>query len=194
MDASVEEFLRIVTEVLSRVCAQTSQPVQREHLSKVATRLAILVTERGLARPLCDHEIGAPGSMTEKECSPLVERVMGGLDNPGLDDAVRQLVKACFYPEFKICRDSFREVTRDGSCRRQQLDRAIRRVSGAHCVDCPHWTALTPARHVDYLKSEWRGAPDEFADHRDVFLPEDFRMLRLWLQAAARKGGGRNFS
>jgi hypothetical protein len=187
MDASEGEFERIVTAVLSRFCAQTSLAVQPEHLSRIATQLAILVAERGLPCPLSDHEIGAPGSMTEQECSPLVERVMNGLDNRELGEAVRQLVKACFYPEFKVCRDSFRELTRDGSCRRQQLDRAIKRVSGTHCVDCPHWTALAPAVHVDYLKDEWRGDRDEFADHRDIFLPEDFRVLRLWLHAAARK-------
>jgi hypothetical protein len=113
--------------------------------------------------------------MAEEECALLIARVMAGLAGPRLAEAARQLVKACFYPEFKTCRDSFREVAADGSCRRQELARVRGRISGAHCVDCPHWVALTPAQHIAYLTHEWRGDAAEFSAHRDVFLPEDFR-------------------
>ena len=101
----------------------------------------------------------------------------------------RQLVKACFYPEFKTCRDSFREVSPDGTCRRQELARARVRVSGSHCVDCPHWVALTPDQHVRFLTRAWQpGRAAEFTAHRDVFLPEDFRALRRFLHGLARAG------
>jgi hypothetical protein len=99
---------------------------------------------------------------------------------------VTQLVKACFYPEFTVCRDSFREVAKDGSCRRQELARVRQRVSGTHCVDCPHWVALTPAGHGELLQREWRSEPGILEDNCGVFLPEDFRELRRWLHARAR--------
>jgi hypothetical protein len=194
MDVLLEEFQLLVAAVLVRYCAQNSWPVAPEQPLRVALQLADVVHARGLPLPLRDDEIGAPGGMPEQECSSLVERVMDGVDDPKLADAVRQLVKACFYPEFKVCRDSFREVASDGTCRRQQLDRAIKRVSGAHCVDCPHWIALTPGQHVAYLRNEWCGDSDVFERYRDVFLPEDFRRLRRWLRAAARTGRMKSFS
>ena len=186
MDGSLEEFQRIVTDVLSRFLAQLSQPTSAADLRRLATQLGALVIERGLPRPLANDECGAPGGMADQECAALVSRVMDGLDDPLLADAARQLVKACFYPEFRNCRDSFRELTRGGSCRRQELERARRRLSGSHCVDCPHWVAHAPAEHAEFLQREWRAAPGEFADHQTIFLPEDFRALRRWLYRAAR--------
>ena len=119
-----------------------------------------------------------------------VAGVIEGLDDPVLADVARQLVKACFYPEFKVCRDSFREVARDGSCRRQERERVRGRISGTHCVDCPHWVALAPAEHAEFLAREWRSDPEMLAANRGMFLPEDFRALRLWLHAAARRATG----
>ena len=145
-----------------------------------------LIAERGLPRALTPAEQGEPGELSEEECAPLVARALGGANDLLLATAARQLVKACFHPEFKKCRDSFREVSPDGSCRRQDLGRVLRRVSGAHCVDCPHWVALTPVQHEKYLAREWRAGGKEFAAHQAVFLPEDFRALRCWLHARAR--------
>ncbi|MGH7946248.1 MAG: hypothetical protein ACREH8_07135 [Opitutaceae bacterium] len=186
MDGSMDEFQRIVTGILDRYAAQLSATLPGSPLSRVATQLASLVAEAGLPRPLEEDETGAPGGMTEQECAPLIARVVDGVAEPVLHDAARQLVKACFHPEFKVCRDSFREVARDGVCRRQELERARHRVSGAHCVDCPHWVALAPARHFEYLDAEWRNDPRVLAENRDIFLPADFRELRRWLHAAAR--------
>ena len=71
----------------------------------------------------------------------------------------------------------------------QELARARGRVSGAHCVDCPHWVALTPEQHGRFLARAWQPAgAAEFAAHREVFLPEDFRALRRFLHALARAG------
>lgn len=182
------EFERLVSANVTRLCAQKSQPSpSAAELVRFAAQLQRLVAERGLPRPLAPSEGGTPGGMSEEECAPLVARVSAGTDHPLLAEAARQLVKACFYPEFKTCRDSFREVTRDGACRRQELERVRGRISGSHCVDCPHWVALAPAEHGDYLRSEWRGDARVFEAHRDIFLPEDFRALRLWLHAAARR-------
>jgi len=181
------EFERIVGAVVARFWAQSAraQPSSAE-VRLFAVQLGALVAERGLPRPLAPGECGASGGMSEAESAPLVARVVAGLGAATWSDVARQLVKACFYPEFTVCRDSFREAGRDGVCRRQELERARGRVSGAHCVDCPHWVALAPAAHAGFIAGEWRGDPAVLREHRDVFLPEDFRALRVWLHAAAR--------
>lgn len=188
MDANEAEFERLVVTIVARFCAQGNGPVPEAARARFAAQLRDVVAERGLPLPLAAGECGAPGGMPEAEVAAWVARVTAGLDAPLLTEAARQLVKACFYPEFTVCRDSYREVTRDGACRRQELARARGRISGSHCVDCPHWTALTAAAHGELLRREWRGDPAVFSAHREVFLPEDFRAFRLWLHAARRRG------
>lgn len=184
------EFPRLVSAVLARYLVQNGRaaPAAAER-EAVGVRLWALVAERGLPRPLAAGECGTPGGMGEEECAPLVARVMGGAQDELLATVVKQLVKACFYPEFTVCRDSYREPTKDGGCKRQELERVSGRVSGAHCVDCPHWVALTQEQNEALLAREWRvGGPEQFAAHREVFVPEDFRALRQWLHARARNG------
>lgn len=189
MNDGAQEFSRLVDAVVTRFFAQNNRtPPGESGLTAFAERLWALVGARGLPRPLAREERGEPGEMSDEECAPLVARVMGAESDPLLATAARQLVKACFYPEFKTCRDSFREVAPDGSCRRQELKRVLGRVSGAHCVDCPHWVALTPEQHEKFLAREWRSGAADFAAHRAVFLPEDFRALRQWLHARGRAG------
>jgi hypothetical protein len=183
------EFEQLVGAIVTRLFAQASRPPPAGQISLLSVQLAGLVAERGLPRPLGADECGAPGGMSDAETAPLIAQVIAGCDEPLLADLARQLVKACFYPEFKVCRDSFREVTRDGVCRRQQLERVRSRISGTHCVDCPHWIGLAPEAHRDYVRSEWHGSAEAFDAHRDVFLPEDFRELRRWLYQAARLKG-----
>jgi len=182
------EFSRLVSAVLTRFLMQNG----RENLAPkeseaVGARLWAVANERGWPRALPKGECGAPGGMGEDEVAPLVARVLAGANDDLLANGVKQLVKACCYPEFTECRDSFREVAKDGGCRRQELARVRSRVSGTHCVDCPYWVALTPAAHGEFLAREWRvGGAAALAEQRAVFLPEDFRALRKWLHAKAR--------
>lgn len=184
-----EEFCLRVEAILRRFAVQNEQPAPAPSaLRAISERLWALVLERGLPRPLASHERGAPGSMSDAETAPIVARAMGDAAGDAvLEDAVRQLVKTCFYPEFKTCRESFRAISPDGCCRRQELPRALRRVSGAHCVDCPHWVGLSTEMHRQFLAQQWYAGADAFIAHRDIFLPEDFRALRTWLHAAARR-------
>jgi hypothetical protein len=180
------EFHRLVAALLTRFFAQNGEPAPSEAARRqFAANLYQLIGERGLPRPLARHERGEPGEMSEAECAPLIARVLDGNIDPSLAEAARQLVKACFYPEFKTCRDSFREVSADGSCRRQDVVRARKRLSGSHCVDCPYWVALRPDQHEKFLARQWRAGEPEFHAHRAIFLPEDFRAVRQWLYAAA---------
>jgi hypothetical protein len=192
MSAAGSTFTHLVDAILRRYFRQNAQPEPAAgETATAAAGLWSLVEDRGLPRALAAAERGEPGEMTDAEVSPLLERVLAGVApaaRAAFAPPMKQLVKACFYPEFKSCRDSFRTVTADGSCKRQELARTLGRVSGAHCVDCPHWVALTPEQHFKYLAREWQPAgAGELAAHRDVFLPEDFRALRRFLHAWARR-------
>jgi hypothetical protein len=182
-------FRERVETVIRRYLTQNARAVPPPVvLEGIAGRLWTLVRERGLPRPLATQERGEPGGIPDGQCAELVQRVLAGENDPLLTDVLRQIVKACLHPEFKTCRDSFREVGADGQCRRQDLGRVLRRASGTHCVDCPHWVALTPEQHVAFLIRNWRAGAEDFTAHRDVYLPEDFRQLRRWLHGAARAG------
>lgn len=150
-------------------------------------RLFALIGRRGLPAPLPAGEMGAPGSMFDADLAAAVAELLAGSDDPLLSDLAKQLVKGCFYPEFRVCRESYRTVTpKDGSCRRQELGRARGRISGAHCVDCPYWVELNAAEHAALLRSAWCGPAQTFEANRGVFLPEDFRVFRRWLHRRAR--------
>ena len=193
MERRAEEFQGLVGAVLGRFFAQNGQPLPVDaDIAALVARLRELIAERGLPPALTPEERGAPGEIAESEIASLVARVLGGEERAKgglLAEAAKQLVKACFYPEFKTCRDSFREVTADGSCRRQELARVQRRISGSHCVDCPYWQTLDSAQHEKFLAREWQAGPGDFAAHREVFLPEDFRALRQWVRARAPRPG-----
>lgn len=193
MTSASHAFVQLTETILTRYFRQNGQPApSAAELADFANALWALIGERGLPRPLAPAERGTPGEMSDEEIAPLLDRVLGGqsaASRAAMAGPARQLVKACFYPEFKTCRDSFREVSPDGTCRRQELARARVRVSGSHCVDCPHWVALTPDQHVRFLTRAWQpGRAAEFTAHRDVFLPEDFRALRRFLHGLARAG------
>lgn len=179
-------FADRVSRVLARYFRQNghTEPAA-ETRQKIADRLWVLIEERGLPRPLRPEERGAPGEMAESESTPLVERVVAGETDPLLTEAARQLVKACFYPEFKTCRDSFRELSAKNHCRRQELARVRKRISGSHCVDCPYWQTLSPEQHMRFLADNWQAGRADFDANCSVFLPEDFRALRQWVRATA---------
>ena len=186
-------FADLVGAILARYFRQNDHPAPPEaELARFAAQLWALIGERGLPRPLGPAELGTPGKLPETEVALLLDYVLGGTSpawRATLEGPASQLVKACFYPEFKTCRDSYRALSPDGTCRRQELARARGRVSGAHCVDCPHWVALTPEQHGRLLARAWQPAgAAELAAHRDVFLPEDFRALQRYLHALARAG------
>ena len=190
VDEAEKEFLQLVAAVLARFFVQNGRAAPpAAELAGFGARLAALVAERGLPRPLGLDEKGAPGGMAEEVCAPLVAKVMNGATDELLAAAAKQLVKTCFYPEFKTCRDSWGEVAADGACRRQELARVRGRVSGAHCVDCPYWVALAPAAHEKFLAGHWKSGAADFRANREEFLPEDFRALRRWLHARARVAG-----
>ncbi len=189
MPSPAETFAEILRPVLRRFFQQTGGPAPSEEVcATFGDRLWRLVAERGLPPPLAPGECGDPQEMTKDEVAPLIERLLAGLgaaEREALATPARQLVKACFHGDFKVCRDSFREVSPDGSCRRQELKRVRERISGSHCVDCPYWTGLEPAPHAKFLAREWHGDPAVFTADQTMYLPEDFRALRRFVREQA---------
>lgn len=187
MDAAAADFAQLVRTVLERYARQNDLPAWSEaELTEIGTRLYCMAEERGLPPLLPPEEMGDPGEMSAEEVAPLVARLLNGIARAdALATPTRQLVKACFQGEFRKCRDSYREVDATGVCRRQQLRKARERISGSHCVDCPYWLSLAPPQHEKFLAKDWIGDSAEFAAHRAVYLPEDYRRLRRAIRALA---------
>src|SRR5690348_7065872 len=115
-----------VSRLLNRFMAQNGRPVLTEEESRrIATRLSAIVVTRGLPRRLRPDEMGQPGELPSEEVNAIVREVLQDISaSDATTDVTRQLVKACFYPEFKKCRESYCEVNATGECRRQNVDRA----------------------------------------------------------------------
>ena len=161
-------------------------PVAAADLTGLAARLRAMVNQHGLPGvPSSGRPEEAP-ELAAEECAPLERSVLGPLGvDPRWGTPVRQLVKACLQPEFRRCRDSYRERDADGSCRRQQAGKARGRLSGSPCVDCPYWLELTPEQHARALRDGWAGEPNGFESDPELYLPSDFRALRRLVRAMA---------
>ena len=161
-------------------------PLNELEIERFGTRLVQLIESQGLPPRLRADEMGEPGEMSPERVTLLVAAVLEGSERfADLATVTRQFIKACFYPEFRKCRESYREREDNGSCRRQELDLVRTRISGAHCIDCPYWTALTPEQHRSRLADGWVGERETFVAFEDVFLPEDFRRFRQLVRARA---------
>lgn len=127
-----------------------------------------------------------PGAALEPRAVAAVAGVEGEAERTRLLPVIRQLLKACVYPEFTECRDSYRAAGVDGRCSRQQPTVAAARISGSPCVDCPYFVTLPQPDHEALLRAGWIGAAaGALRPDSSVFLPKDFRALRrfLWLRS-----------
>jgi len=190
MSSSAEAFQQRVGVVMDRFARQNGEKFARDSVARFAERLWRLIEKRGLPEALEEGETGKPGELEKSEVGELTRRAMKGVEEGKIfEDAAKQVVKTCFYPEFRVCRDSYRERSGKGVCKRQVLEKARGRVSGAHCVDCPYWTDVSPERHAELLRDGWCGDAAELDENRGVFLPEDFRELRRWVREWAARAG-----
>jgi hypothetical protein len=189
---SSDEFVGQVAQILRRYAEQNRFAVPTDDVARgIGERLVSVIAEHGLPAPLGPEDMGEPGELSADEIEPRVNKVIGGVAVGPLENAIRQLVKACFYPEFKKCRESYHEIDASGTCRRQMLERVRQRVSGAHCVDCPYWLSLNSEQHAALLESAWVGDHEEFRRCREIFLPDDFRMFRRMARGMAGSTGRR---
>jgi hypothetical protein len=143
--------------------------------------LAAWVTELEAIGTALGCGAAAAGELPEPVVKAGVGRLLAVLSapRPELAGLAKQLIKGCHQPDYPRCRESYHETDASGRCRRQELDYDRSRVSGAHCVDCPYWREWPPEAHAARLAAEWSGGADAFHANQAVFLPEDFRALRL---------------
>ena len=167
-----------LTAVFTRFLRQNDVEPEAELVREFVGRLQQLVADYGLPAITDNEAQSLETRLSDKECNARAAFVAGTDAAPIVAEAAKQLVKTLFYPELKVCRSSFEAVTGDGACRRQELERVRRRVSGTHCVDCPHWRDWDAQGHIQYLQPRWLASSDNFTANRDIFLPEDFRVLR----------------
>ena len=171
------EFEGSVAAVVTRFLKQNGlAPAGEDELRALASALMTPVSERV-----------EEGELPEAFVKAGVARVLAVFSppRPELANLAKQLIKGCHQPDQSSCCESYCEVDAHGRCRRQELAYDLARVSGAHCVDCPRWREWSPEAHAARLAGEWKDGAAAFAVRREVFVPEDFRALRLLTQSQA---------
>ncbi len=184
-------FERLVTDVMARALRQDGGSLPSPAAQESCVRSLWEAAEAlGWPTPLAEGTVcpagETPGAALEPRALEIAAKVENEAERVRLLPVIRQLLKACVYPEFTQCRDSYRAATAEGRCARQQRAVAAARISGSHCVDCPYFVALTEDEHRSLLRAAWRGdSVDSFDREPSVFLPNDFRALRrfLWLRS-----------
>ncbi len=176
-------FRGTIAGVVARFLAQNQfAPVDEMTLGALADALVSMGEE-------IRRVVGAPmaGELPDDIVKEGVASVLAVFSPPRSELAglVKQLIKGCYQPDHPQCRESYHETDAHGRCRRQELAYDLTRVSGAHCVDCPHWRGWTPDDHAARLAAEWKAGSAVFLAQREVFLPEDFRALRLFTRSHA---------
>jgi len=165
------DFRRNVSAVVTRFLAQNGfAPLGEDALCALADALMA-----------AGEDASCEGELPDEIVKAGVARLLAGFSppRPELGNLAKQLIKGCYQPDKSPCCESYRETDEAGRCRRQELAYDLARASGAHCVDCPHWSEWSPEDHAVRLAAAWKDGEAAFAANRGVFLPEDFRVLRL---------------
>lgn len=187
-------FTVLSIPVIKRFCKQTSRP---EFPDKIIQEFCAVLWSVTIATgfPLPQEETGqnAPVDVDADIHSDRLASVLDQLDYPEyrmeLAILANQFLKTLLQPEFRSCRLSYCKTNEAGVCERQSLARCKKRISGAHCVDCPLFIVTNPAKHPKVLKAQWaKEKRDELDEQMDVFLPEDFRQLKFFLHLHRRHG------
>ncbi len=184
----VRTFVEIALELVKRYYAQLSViPPGDAYLRSLSEGLWETALQEGPPVPLADNEIGEPRTLEDSYLLALAEKTMVRLPRHRTDDLLRafciQILVALLSPEFKACRQSYQagDAANAGACARQSLENCRDRVSGSHCEDCPFFVALSKDQHRKLLGRSFGAAGQPvWSANTDLFLPEDFRALRIF--------------
>ena len=191
-------FRELAGACLARFLAKNGQASRSSPaLDVIVLRVWGQVDTAGWPAPLQPGERRLPQERSIPELEAWVGAAVEGperTDAPSrehefLFSGIRQLFKACLYPEISSCRESFRQVDPSGLCKRQNLASARARICGSPCIDCPYTVTLTSQEHENLLQASWVPTNStRYIVDALCFLPEDFRRLRrfLWLHARSR--------
>lgn len=186
-------FTAFLRPVIQRFCRQNSRPVPSDQIiDEYGTILWNTCLKHDVVLPLRKGEKGTPSALDPDDVAELISEILDQMHYPEvrMDLALlsNQLVRAILLPEFKSCRLSYCEKNEAGLCERQNLKHSKKRVSGAHCVDCPLFVLTRPDKHPKVLRSQWADeGVTELETNMAVFLPEDYRQLRYFLHLQRRK-------
>lgn len=147
----------------------------------------------GLPVPLGGQEMGEPLDPDYEYLNQLTDQCLDQLPRHRAEDQLRalcvQMLISLLSPEFKSCRQSYIVEESGGGCLRQSREHCEERISGSHCEDCPYFTALTEMQHRKLLSRVWSSdSPTTFESSPKLFLPEDFRSLRIFWHLHIRYG------
>jgi hypothetical protein len=189
-------FQQIGLELSQRFFRQVGVPPPGPaYLGSLWTRIWDVTHREGLPAPLAAHEIGAPAALDSEFLELLTEDALSELPVHRAADHLRvlcmQVFTALLSAEFRACRQSFQEEGSGGACLRQDPEHCRDRLSGSHCEDCPFFVALSADQHRKLLE---RSFPEQrraaWQANRDLFLPEDFRALRVFWHLHLRQQKG----
>ncbi|MCC5840787.1 MAG: hypothetical protein JJT96_11730 [Opitutales bacterium] len=190
----VELFVQLAGAVAERYFIQNGRRVDWLRLpeEKILSDIWEYSIKKGTPSPLSQSDMGKAGDPHSPVWSERTEELLQGWKlSPPLADfmtpLVHQLLLALLLPEFKACRQSYlEEEPLEGCIPRQEIDHCRERISGSHCEDCPYFTALSSDKHRKLLERSWKKGPAAFAKEADVFLPDDFRYLRVFIHLHRR--------
>jgi hypothetical protein len=179
-------FVGIGLELTKRYFAQQSVPPPSDaYITSLWEGLWATALAEGMPQPLAANEIGEPRTLEDSYLFSLAEKTLVRLPKHRADDVLRTLCVQVFIallsPEFKACRQSYQHTDSAGQCNRMSVDHCRDRVSGSHCEDCPFFVALSSDQHRKLLGRSFSpsGQTTWNANH-SLFLPEDFRALRIF--------------
>lgn len=154
------------------------------YLSEMLKACWNVAHSEGLPQPLAASDSADAPDLDYDYHSKLVEGVLSSLPQHRTEDYLRillgQLFATLLAREFKTCRRSYEETDASGACMRQSDDYCKDRISGTHCEDCPYFIALSPAQHTKFLQRFWKDEAGPTEGQLKVFLPHDFRALRIF--------------
>jgi len=178
-------FQELGQEITKRFFAQQDTlPPSPAYVSGLWEALWLVALAEGVPAPLESNQVGEPKTLDDNYLFNLANTALGKLPRHRADDLLRTLcvriLIALLSPEFKACRQSYQQASAAGQCSRQDAAECRDRVSGSHCEDCPFFVALSREQHRRLLARAFGASAQTFHDHVDLFLPEDFRALRIF--------------
>lgn len=185
-------FVDLGIPIAQRFLRQTG--VFPRHTDKIEPLLRAtwqVVHQRGLPKPLSKAEVGEALDPDESVILALQASVAQrlGLELPeSLGTLLYQLLVTLTQPEFKACRLSYVEKNAEGTIERQSADYCEDRISGSHCEDCPYFVALSQDKHERFIGKQWEQGTADFEAKKGRFIPQDFRMLRIFWYLHIRAG------
>lgn len=179
-----EVFIDLTIPVAQRYLRQTRIfPQYTDQLQKLIGTIWDIVHLNPLPQPLNNREVGEAKDADEG----LIQGLMGKIENQNggpLPEPLQifsfQILVTLTQPEFKTCRMSFTEKDAEGCISRQDRSYCADRISGSHCEDCPYFTALSQEKHEKFLSKLWAGDTSRLQEQLALFLPADFRFLRIF--------------